>query len=54
MHRRFISGRDPATDLRGTGMLGLVQLVSFLQNDTTAQLARDLYKLSLHPTQVSV
>ncbi|XP_076466277.1 uncharacterized protein LOC143297725 isoform X2 [Babylonia areolata] len=44
-------GRDPSTDLRGTGMLGLVQLVNFLQEDATSQLARDLYKLSLHPTQ---
>ncbi|KAL8616621.1 hypothetical protein ACOMHN_036653 [Nucella lapillus] len=44
-------GRDPATDLRGTGMLALVQLVSFLQDDSTAQIARDLYKLALHPTQ---
>ena len=45
-------GSDPSTDLRGTGMLGLVQMVHVLQDTDTAPLARDLYKLSLHPTQV--
>ncbi|XP_067657550.1 uncharacterized protein [Haliotis asinina] len=44
-------GRDPSTDLRGVGMLGLLQLLYFLRNPKTAQLARDVYKLSLHPTQ---
>ncbi|XP_071090808.1 uncharacterized protein [Haliotis cracherodii] len=44
-------GRDPGTDVRGVGMLGLLQLLYFLRNPKTAQLARDVYKLSLHPTQ---
>ncbi|XP_050397519.1 uncharacterized protein LOC126815690 isoform X2 [Patella vulgata] len=44
-------GRDPSTDLRGVGVLGLVQLLYFLQHDKYGDIARDIYKLSLHPTQ---
>ncbi|BFY97385.1 hypothetical protein BsWGS_00425 [Bradybaena similaris] len=44
-------GKDPATDLRGTGMLALMHLLYFLQSPSTKDLARDVYKLSLHPTQ---
>ncbi|XP_059155461.1 ELMO domain-containing protein 3-like [Physella acuta] len=44
-------GNDPATDLRGTGMLALAQLLFFLRDQRTKDLARDVYKLSLHPTQ---
>ncbi|XP_046543427.1 LOW QUALITY PROTEIN: uncharacterized protein LOC124253659 [Haliotis rubra] len=44
-------GRDPSTDLRGVGMLGLLQLLYFLRNPKLLALARDVYKLSLHPTQ---
>ncbi|XP_012936454.1 uncharacterized protein LOC101848738 isoform X2 [Aplysia californica] len=44
-------GRDPATDLRGTGMLALLHILFFLRDASTKQLSRDVYKLSLHPTQ---
>ncbi|RUS77717.1 hypothetical protein EGW08_014529 [Elysia chlorotica] len=44
-------GRDPATDLRGAGMLALLHLLFFLRDPTTRELSRDVYKLSLHPTQ---
>ncbi|ESO86310.1 hypothetical protein LOTGIDRAFT_176910, partial [Lottia gigantea] len=44
-------GSDPGTDLRGVGILGLVQLLYFLQHTKYGQIARDIYKLSLHPTQ---
>ncbi|KAK3726259.1 hypothetical protein RRG08_008640 [Elysia crispata] len=44
-------GRDPATDLRGAGMLALLHLLFFLRDPSTRDLARDVYKLSLHPTQ---
>ncbi|GFS05604.1 ELMO domain-containing protein 3-like [Elysia marginata] len=44
-------GRDPATDLRGAGMLALLHLLFFLRDPGTKDLARDVYKLSLHPTQ---
>ncbi|GFO30650.1 Elmo domain-containing protein 3-like [Plakobranchus ocellatus] len=44
-------GKDPATDLRGAGMLALLHLLYFLRDPSTKDLARDVYKLSLHPTQ---
>ncbi|KAH9513261.1 ELMO domain-containing protein 3 [Bulinus truncatus] len=44
-------GQDPATDLRGSGMLALLHILSFLRDSSTKELARDIYKLSLHPTQ---
>jgi hypothetical protein len=40
-------GKDPASDFRGMGMLGLVQLVYFSENRSTA--ARDLLLESNHP-----
>ncbi|XP_063345558.1 ELMO domain-containing protein 3 [Pelmatolapia mariae] len=44
-------GTDPATDLRGTGFLGLMHTLYFVMDPETLPLARDIYKLSLHPTQ---
>ncbi|XP_060068530.1 uncharacterized protein LOC132548665 [Ylistrum balloti] len=44
-------GNDPSTDLRGTGILGLLNLVNLLRNPKRQSLAQDIYKLSLHPTQ---
>ncbi|XP_033757495.1 uncharacterized protein LOC117339891 [Pecten maximus] len=44
-------GNDPSTDLRGTGILGLLNLVHLLRNPKRQSLAQDIYKLSLHPTQ---
>ena len=49
----FLQGNDPATDLRGSGFLGLLQLLYILSNPVTLPLAKDMYKLSLHETQVS-
>ncbi len=48
-----IAGTDPATDLRGTGFLGLMHTLYFVMDPETLPLARDIYKLSQHPTQVS-
>lgn len=44
-------GRDPATDLRGVGLLGLLHLVYLLRDAKRHVLASEIYKLSLHPTQ---
>ncbi|KAH3855754.1 uncharacterized protein LOC127871082 [Dreissena polymorpha] len=44
-------GNDPATDLRGAGVLGLLNLLFLLKDPKTASLASDIYRLSLHPTQ---
>ncbi|XP_069140140.1 uncharacterized protein [Argopecten irradians] len=44
-------GNDPSTDLRGTGVLGLLNLVHLLRNPKRQSLAQEIYKLSLHPTQ---
>ncbi|KAL3863161.1 hypothetical protein ACJMK2_004930 [Sinanodonta woodiana] len=44
-------GTDPATDLRGCGLLGLVNLLYFLTDRKCRSIAHDVYKLSLHPTQ---
>ena len=49
---RNISGNDPATDLRGAGLLGLVNLLYFLKDPKRQGIANDIYRLSLHPTQV--
>lgn len=48
------AGTDPATDLRGTGFLGLMHTLYLVMDPETLPLARDIYKLSQHPTQVSV
>lgn len=47
------AGTDPATDLRGTGFLGLMHTLYFVMDPETLPLARDIFKLSQHPTQVS-
>lgn len=47
------AGTDPATDLRGTGFLGLMHTLYFVMDPETLPLARDIYRLSQHPTQVS-
>ncbi|KAM9393266.1 ELMO domain-containing protein 3 isoform 2-T4 [Pholidichthys leucotaenia] len=44
-------GTDPATDLRGTGFLGLMHTLYFVMDPETLPLARDIFKLSQHPTQ---
>ncbi|KAM9215841.1 ELMO domain-containing protein 3 [Leptosomus discolor] len=44
-------GADPGTDLRGTGMLGLMQLLAFLTDPQTLPLAREIFRLSRHRTQ---
>lgn len=44
-------GTDPATDLRGTGFLGLMHTLYLVMDPQTLPLARDIYRLSLHPTQ---
>ncbi|XP_062310348.1 ELMO domain-containing protein 3 [Osmerus eperlanus] len=44
-------GTDPATDLRGTGFLGLMHTLNLVMDPETLPLARDIYKLSQHPTQ---
>ncbi|KAM6040683.1 LOW QUALITY PROTEIN: ELMO domain-containing protein 3 [Chlamydotis macqueenii] len=44
-------GADPGTDLRGTGMLGLMQLLHFVTDARTLPLAREIFTLSQHETQ---
>ncbi|XP_032869985.1 ELMO domain-containing protein 3 isoform X1 [Amblyraja radiata] len=44
-------GEDPGTDLRGTGFLGLMHTLYMVMDLQTLPLARDIYKLSHHPTQ---
>lgn len=44
-------GADPGTDLRGTGMLGLMQMLFFVLDTQTLPLAHDIFKLSQHETQ---
>ncbi|XP_048745141.1 uncharacterized protein LOC125658086 [Ostrea edulis] len=44
-------GRDPSTDLRGVGLLGLLHLLYLLRDAKRQMLADQIYKLSLHPTQ---
>uniref|UniRef100_A0A8D0HEI1 ELMO domain containing 3 n=1 Tax=Sphenodon punctatus TaxID=8508 RepID=A0A8D0HEI1_SPHPU len=44
-------GMDPGTDLRGTGMLGLMQILYLVMDSQTLPLARDIFKLSQHETQ---
>ncbi|KAM6965130.1 ELMO domain-containing protein 3 [Aplochiton taeniatus] len=44
-------GTDPATDLRGTGFLGLMHTLYLVMDPETLPLARNIYKLSQHPTQ---
>ncbi|XP_074973541.1 ELMO domain-containing protein 3 isoform X1 [Phalacrocorax aristotelis] len=44
-------GADPGTDLRGTGMLGLMQMLYFVMDSQTLPLAQEIFKLSQHETQ---
>lgn len=47
----YIKGMDPGTDLRGTGLLGLMQILYFVMDSRTLPLARDVFKLSQHESQ---
>ncbi|NXS70558.1 ELMD3 protein, partial [Pandion haliaetus] len=47
-------GADPGTDLRGTGMLGLMQMLYFVMDSQTLPLAQEIFRLSQHETQASV
>lgn len=44
-------GTDPGTDLRGTGMLALMQMLFFVMDPQMLPLALDIFKLSQHETQ---
>ncbi|PKU31741.1 elmo domain-containing protein 3 [Limosa lapponica baueri] len=44
-------GADPGTDLRGTGMLGLMQMLYFVMDAQMLPLAQEIFKLSQHETQ---
>lgn len=44
-------GVDPGTDLRGTGMLGLMQILFFVLDSRTLPLAQEIFQLSQHETQ---
>nr|XP_032808390.1 ELMO domain-containing protein 3 isoform X1 [Petromyzon marinus]XP_032808391.1 ELMO domain-containing protein 3 isoform X1 [Petromyzon marinus] len=44
-------GSDPGTDLRGAGLLGLMQLLCALTEPHSLPLTRELYRLSQHHTQ---
>ncbi|XP_050839078.1 ELMO domain-containing protein 3 [Serinus canaria] len=44
-------GADPGTDLRGTGMLGLMQILFFVLDSRMLPLAREIFQLSQHETQ---
>lgn len=45
-------GSDPATDLRGTGFLGLMHTLYFVMDPEILPLARDIFKLSQHHVQI--
>ncbi|POI31571.1 hypothetical protein CIB84_004678 [Bambusicola thoracicus] len=44
-------GADPGTDLRGTGMLGLMQMLYFVMDSQMLPLALEIFRLSQHETQ---
>lgn len=46
-----LPGADPGTDLRGTGMLGLMQMLYFVMDSQTLPLAQEIFRLSQHETQ---
>ena len=46
-------GTDPATDLRGGGCLGLLNLIYLTNSSKYTQLSRAIYNLSRHGVQVS-
>ena len=50
----MVVGQDPSTDLRGAGFLALLQLLHLVTDLKTQALARNIYRLSLHETQVLV
>lgn len=45
-------GNDPATDLRGCGILGLLQLLYLATHQDNETVTKDIYRISLHATQV--
>ncbi|NXF54901.1 ELMD3 protein, partial [Oceanites oceanicus] len=47
-------GADPGTDLRGTGMLGLMQILYFVMDSQMLPLAQEIFRLSQHETQAPV
>ncbi|KAH0623218.1 hypothetical protein JD844_031289, partial [Phrynosoma platyrhinos] len=44
-------GMDPGTDLRGTGLLGLMQTLYFVMDSRILPVAREIFKLSHHEIQ---
>ena len=44
-------GSDPATDLRGVGMLGVMQALYLSTTPELLPFARDVFSLSRHPSQ---
>lgn len=44
-------GTDPATDFRGVGVLGLLQLTYFVVNPSVMKHCKEIYELSLHSEQ---
>ena len=50
----LLPGNDPATDLRGTGFLSLIQLLHLVTNSKTSQFALRVYRLSLDEEQVDI
>lgn len=51
MKTKNLLGNDPATDLRGSGMLGLVHIIQFLNKNKT--LILKIFQLSKDDRQVS-
>jgi hypothetical protein len=49
----FFQGSDPATDLRGVGFLGLVQVLYLVMTPELVPFARDVYALSRKEDQVN-
>jgi hypothetical protein len=51
--RVLLQGSDPATDLRGVGFLGLVQVLYLVMTPELLPFARDVYALSRKEDQVN-
>ncbi len=51
--RVLFQGSDPATDLRGVGFLGLVQVLYLVMTPELLPFARDVYALSRKEDQVN-
>ena len=47
----LLQGTDPGTDLRGVGMLGLLQLLYLSNTPHLIPLARDIYRVSVDDEQ---